>query len=93
MSRNPQPISHSRGSIPLAFLRGARVSEDFITHMLPIRTTPGAIQFYSCFISYSTKDQEFADRLRADLQSKGVRCWFASHSIRGGEHTIEQIDN
>jgi hypothetical protein len=33
-----------------------------------------AIQFYSCFISYSSKDQDFADRIHADLQNNGVRC-------------------
>jgi hypothetical protein len=51
-----------------------------------------AFQFYSCFISYSTKDQEFADRLHADLQNKGVRCWFAPHDIKGGRKIHEQID-
>ncbi len=50
------------------------------------------MEFYSCFISYSTKDQEFADRLYADLQAKGVRCWFAPHDIRGGRKIHEQID-
>lgn len=43
-------------------------------------------------ISYSTKDQEFADRLYADLQARGVRCWFATHDIRGGRKLHEQID-
>src|SRR5262249_19022697 len=52
----------------------------------------GAIQFYSCFISYSTKDQEFADRLYADLQNKGVCCWFAPHDVQGGKKLHEQID-
>lgn len=50
------------------------------------------IEFYSCFISYSTKDQVFADRLYADLQTKGVRCWFAPHDIRGGRKIHEQIN-
>ena len=49
-------------------------------------------QYYSCFISYSTKDQKFADRLYADLQAKGVRCWFAPHDIKGGRKIHEQID-
>ncbi len=50
------------------------------------------IEFYSCFISYSTKDQEFAERLHADLQAKGVRCWFAPHDMKGGRKLHEQID-
>ena len=49
-------------------------------------------QYYSCFISYSTRDQEFAERLHADLQAKGVRCWFAPHDIHGGQKIHEQID-
>ena len=50
------------------------------------------IEFYSCFISYSTKDQDFAERLHADLQAKGVRCWFAPHHIASGKKIHEQID-
>jgi hypothetical protein len=84
-------IFQSAGKIPLSFLRGAGVSEIFIEY-LPSLVATGAIQFYSCFISYSTKDQEFADRLHADLQNKGVRCWFAPHDVQGGKKLHEQID-
>ena len=50
------------------------------------------IEVYSCFISYSTKDQEFAERLHTDLQNKNVRCWFAPHDVQGGRKLHEQID-
>jgi hypothetical protein len=46
----------------------------------------------SCFISYSTKDQSFADRLHSDLQAAGVRCWFAPHDARAGEKLHVQIE-
>jgi len=52
-----------------------------------------AIQFYSCFISYSTKDQVFAERLHADLQNKGVRCWFAPHDLPIGAKTSDAIES
>jgi TIR domain len=45
------------------------------------------IQMYSCFISYSSKDQDFAERLHADLQNMGVRCWFAPHNLPIGAKT------
>jgi hypothetical protein len=54
--------------------------------------TGEALEFYSCFISYSTKDQEFADRLYADLQNKGVRCWFAPHDLKIGDRFQEEIE-
>ncbi len=50
------------------------------------------VRYSSCFISYSTHDQEFAERLHADLQAKGVRCWFAPHDVKGGRKLHEQID-
>jgi uncharacterized protein YjbI with pentapeptide repeats len=50
------------------------------------------IQFYSCFISYSTKDQEFAKRLYADLQEEGVRCWFAPDKLKIGDPFRQRID-
>ena len=80
----------SGGKIPDAFLRGAGVPEDFITYMKSL--VGKAIEFYSCFISYSTKDQEFAERLHGDLQNKNVRCWFAPHDVQGGKKLHEQID-
>ena len=59
---------------------------------LPALLGATAIQFYSCFISYSTQNQDFAERLHADLQNKGVRCWFAPHDIQAGKKLHEQID-
>ncbi len=31
--------------------------------------------------TYASHDEAFAKRLRADLLSQGVRCWFAPHGI------------
>jgi uncharacterized protein YjbI with pentapeptide repeats len=83
-------IYKSKGKIPHIFLRGCGVPENFIEYMASLVGT--GIEFYSLFISYSTKDQEFADRLYADLQAKGVRCWFAPHDLLGGKKTHRQID-
>ena len=83
-------IYKSGGKISEIFLRGAGVPDNFITYIGSLVGKP--IEFYSCFISYSTADQDFADRLYADLQNKNVRCWFAPHHIAGGKKIYEQID-
>jgi uncharacterized protein YjbI with pentapeptide repeats len=92
--RGPSTLDHRTlarsGSLPLAFLRGCGLPDRLIEYLPSLLNQ--AIQFYSCFITYSTKDQEFADRLHADLQNKGVRCWFAPHEIQGGKKIYEQID-
>jgi uncharacterized protein YjbI with pentapeptide repeats len=83
-------IVNSEGYIPEVFLRGAGVSDTFITY---IRSLVGkSIEYYSCFISYSSKDQEFVERLYADLQSKGVRCWFAPEDLKTGDKIRDRID-
>lgn len=78
------------GRLPLIFLRGCGLPEILIEY-LPSLLSEG-IQFYSCFISYFTKDEEFAERLHADLQDRGIRCWFAPHQIQGGKKLYKQID-
>ena len=50
------------------------------------------VQFYSCFISYASKDHAFAERLYADLQTKGVRCWFAPEDMKIGDRLRPRID-
>ena len=74
-------IYRSQGKIPEVFLRGAGLPDEFIAYIGSLVGRP--IEFYSCFISYSGKDQEFADRLYEGLQNKGVRCWFAPHDVKG----------
>ncbi len=83
-------IYSSQGKIPEVFLRGAGVPEAYIQYMHSLIGQP--IQFYTCFISYSTKDALFAERLHADLQAAGVRCWFASRDMKSGRKLHEQID-
>jgi len=52
----------------------------------------GGIQYYSCFISYNSKDEEFAKRLHDDLQNNGVRCWFAPEDMKIGDQIRPTID-
>jgi hypothetical protein len=79
-------------NIPEGFLRGCGVPEEFIHYFPSLIEAERSIQFYSCFISYSSKDQEFAERLHDDLQAKGVRIWFAPHDMKIGARIRPTID-
>jgi TIR domain/Pentapeptide repeats (8 copies) len=72
----------SVGSIPESFLRGCGVPEDFITYSRSLIAR--AIEFYSCFISYSHADKPFARRLHDALQGMGIRCWLDEHQLLPG---------
>ena len=83
-------IVRSGGNIPEVFLRGAGVPDSIITYTRSLVAEP--IQFYTCFISYSAADQVFADRLYADLQARGVRCWLYAKDAVMGRRVWEDID-
>jgi hypothetical protein len=78
------------GPLPVAFLRGVGLPDRLIEYLPSLLHE--AIQRYSCFISHSSKDQAFAERLHADLQNKGVRCWYAPHDMPIGAKIIDAID-
>jgi TIR domain len=80
----------SGGRIPEVFLRGAGVPDTFIKYAVSLVGLP--FEFYSCFISYSSKDKALAERLHADLQAQGVRCWFAPEQLKTGDKFRVAID-
>jgi uncharacterized protein YjbI with pentapeptide repeats len=90
----PSTIDHrtlqNSGALPLAFLRGVGLPDNFIDYLPSLLNQP--IQHYSCFISYSSKDDEFANRIHADLQNSGVRCWFAPHDLPIGDKILDALD-
>jgi hypothetical protein len=92
--RGPSIIDHrtlqKSGPLPLAFLRGVGLPDNLIEYLPSLLNQP--IQHYSCFISYSSKDDEFAHRIHADLQNSGVRCWFAPHDLPIGDKILDALD-
>jgi hypothetical protein len=85
-------IYASQGKIPESFLRGCGVPEGFITEMHSLVGAVDGIHFYSCFISYSSKDDEFAERLHARMRDAHLRVWFAPEEVQGGKKLHEQIE-
>ena len=92
--RGPSTLDHRTlarsGPLPLAFLRGCGLPDALIDYLPSLLNEP--FQFYSCFISYASRDQAFAERLYADLQNKGVRCWFAPEDMKAGDRIRDTID-
>ncbi len=82
----------SQGNIPEAFLRGCGVPDEVVTFVRHQVGSANAIEFYSAFISHSTEDQEFANRLHADLQHNHVRVWYAPEDLKTGDSFLFDID-
>lgn len=91
----PSPVALYSVQLPqdgsaLHFLRGAGVPDEWINDYRVHMMHP--IQYHSCFISYSNRDNILARRLHADLQDHGVRCWFAPEDLKIGDKFRQRID-
>jgi uncharacterized protein YjbI with pentapeptide repeats len=73
------------------FLRGCGLPEEFITFAHSLVTRP--IEYYSCFLSYSSRDDAFARKLHADLQARNVRTWFAPEDLKIGDRFRDRIED
>jgi hypothetical protein len=82
----------SNAKIPEEFLRGCGVPDGFITMTPSLVGALEAIQFYSCFISYSSKDKDFTERLFSRMRYEHLRVWFAPENIKSGHKIHEQIE-
>lgn len=85
-------IIRSQGMIPEIFLRKAGIPDSIIESIPSLISSLEPIDYYTCFLSYSSKDQDFVERLYADLQARGVRCWFAPHDMHIGDQIRPSID-
>jgi uncharacterized protein YjbI with pentapeptide repeats len=82
----------SKGRIPAAFLRGCGVPDGLIEYMPSLLGMQEAVEFYSCFISYSHADEEFCKRLYSRMRDDHLRVWYAPEDMKSGIEMHEQID-
>lgn len=75
-----EPLPQARGGMPTpaGSSRTASIASDGSRH-------------HSCFISCSTKDEEFAKKLRSRLGDEGINVWFAPEDVQAGKKLHEQI--
>jgi uncharacterized protein YjbI with pentapeptide repeats len=85
-------LYRSGGNIPEVFLRGCGVPDSFIDYIPLLIGAIQPVQYYSCFISYSTKDDDFAHRLHERMRAEHLRVWFAPEDIKGGDKLYDQIE-
>ncbi len=76
--------------LPIKFLRGIGLPDRIIEQTFSVLDKT---LYSDCFISYSTIDQNFADKLYTDLQASGIRCWYAPKDLKIGARIRQEIDN
>jgi hypothetical protein len=86
-------LYRSLGPLPQSFLKGVGFPPIFIDFLPSLLQAERGIEFHSCFISYSHRDEVFARRLWSTLRSRDIRVWYAPEDLRGGQKLIDQIDS
>jgi len=79
------------GGLPPNFLAGCGSPQSFLKYAQSLAGV--AVDYYSCFLSFSSQDESFARRLYADLQEFGIRTWLAPEYIKIGERFRARIDS
>ena len=84
-------IYKSRGKVPVIFLKNAGVSRHLMDYIeLFVDQNK---KYYSCFVSYTEKNEEFAQKLYEDLQANGVRCWLATEKFKKRDRNHAIVDS
>lgn len=76
-----------RAAVELFFGRSG-MPEHLLRHYQSLSETDN---YFSCFISYSHSDLEFARKLEKALWDCGVRCWRDEHKLLPGDDMLDEI--
>ena len=85
-------LARSRGVLSRAFFSKCGVPEGVLRSVLAPKPSeaPGH-QYYSCFISHSSKDADFAQKLAERLTNAGVVVWYDDLNVQGGRSLEDQF--
>lgn len=83
-------IYKSKGQIPESFLRGCGVPDELIKLIPSLTSQP--IDYFSCFLSHSSLDKSFCERLYNDLRGAHVRTWYFPEDAKWGNTVWGEID-
>jgi uncharacterized protein YjbI with pentapeptide repeats len=85
-------LIRSRGKISEKFLLECGLPKAWISNLPALIGALEPIQFYSCFISHSFHDKDFARHLKSRMHDEGLRVWLDEEHMKGGREMHRQID-
>jgi uncharacterized protein YjbI with pentapeptide repeats len=80
----------SNPNIPLSFLVNCGL--DHVAAELQLELARRRRETVSCFISYSTKNELFCEKLNRDIRKNGIHSWFAPDRMKVGDKMLDTID-
>ena len=74
-------------------MQGCGVPDPLIVNLHSLLGAMQPFQFYSCFLSHSSADKDFARRLHSRMRDEGLRVWFDEVDMQSGKKLHEQIED
>jgi TIR domain/Pentapeptide repeats (8 copies) len=84
-------IQKSKGKIHTTILNNCGVTEEMQEYLSLFQQT--SINYYSCFISYSSIDEIFVRKFYEFLTENKIKCWFAPEDMKIGDKIRPAIDS
>ena len=81
-------LTYSSGMQLEMLIKNADIPEEYARHILSLLIES---EYYSCFISYSSSDSDFVERLSGDLERIGVTIWRDVKDLKIGDPIREMI--
>lgn len=78
------------GVLPLNFYRSCGFPDNFVEYVTSLIRDPIAMK--SCFLSHSSKDEMFVNRLYGDLLEQKIPCFYSPKDLRIGSLVRDSID-
>ena len=77
--------------LPVKFLKGIGLSQILLDYLPDLVEAGRPIQFHSCFISYSHKDELFARKLWTEMKAEQIRVWYAPEEMKGRKNFLSKL--
>ncbi|MPR35136.1 toll/interleukin-1 receptor domain-containing protein [Salmonirosea aquatica] len=84
-------LQKSNGKIPSSLLVNCGISAEMQDYLSIFQQK--SINYYSCFISYSSLDEQFVRKLHTYLDHNKIDCWFAPEDMKIGDKIRSSIDS
>ena len=84
-------LAQSRGVLSRAFFSKCGVPEGVLRSVLVPKPSKAPAQYYSCFISHSSEDVEFTEKLVERLTDASVVVWYDNRNVQGGRSLEDQF--
>lgn len=86
-------LAKSRGVLSRSFFLKCGVPEALLRIVPAPNPSNAPDQYDSCFISHSSKDVEFVEKLVERLTNEGISVWYDNRNVQGGRSLSEQFSD